>query len=118
MNPVGDYRSAIAAQLTAAGVEHVTTEPVAVAPFVLVGAWTGTAAQGRGGWAGSLAVTIAVPPPGNADALEALETALAAVYAALGFAPARPGPYTAGDGAAAVPAYHLTYPATIPNPNC
>jgi hypothetical protein len=117
MNPFGDHRADVAGKLTAAGVEHVTTDPAARPPFVLVGLITTTAAEGIGAWAATFPVTVAVPPPGDAVAAAAMETTVAAVYAAIGFAPARPITYSATPDAP-LPAYQLTYPASIPNPAC
>lgn len=117
MNPFTDHRDQVVARLQAAGVTTATTDPAARAPFVLVGLITTTAAEGIGGWAASFPVTIAVPPPGDHGAGLALEEGLTAVYATLGFAPARPQTYSA-DRDAPLPAYQLTYPASIPNPAC
>lgn len=118
MNPFGDHRATIAAKLVAAGVTVATIDPAASPPFVLIGAVTLDHAEGVGGWGGSVAVTIAVPPPGDLEALTALEELLTAVYGTLGFAPARTAQYQGGAGATSLPAYQLTYPAIIPNPNC
>src|SRR5204862_152735 len=111
MNPFTEHRETIVGKLRAAGIDTATADPAARAPFVLVGLITTTAAEGIGAWAATFPVTIAVPPPGDHGAGLALEDALAAVYAALGFAPARPQTYTA-DRDAPLPAYQLTYPAS------
>lgn len=116
-NPFTDHRADVVGKLTAAGVENVTADPAARPPFVLVGLITTTAAEGIGAWAATFPVTIAVPPPGDAAAAAAMEDTLAAVYAAIGFGPARPTTYSP-DPAQSLPAYQITYPASIPNPAC
>jgi hypothetical protein len=118
VNPFGDHRTTMLGKLTAAGIDTATMNPAAAPPFVLVGAITTSAAEGIGAWASTVPVTIAVPPPGDLDALAALEELLTAVYGALGFAPARPASYTSGAATTSLPAYQLTYPASIPNPDC
>lgn len=117
MSVFGDARATIAGKLTAAGLAGVTTDPAALPPFVLVDLVTLDRAVGVGAWGGSVPVKIVVPPPGDAAAGEALETALEVVVATLGFAPAVPGVYR-GAGDRELPAYTLTYPVDIPNPNC
>lgn len=119
MTAVNDYRDGLVARLVAAGIVTATADPAARPPFVLVGMVTTTAAEGIGGWAATVPVTIAVPAPGDDAAGRALGDALVDVYAALGFAPARPITYSpGGDRDTALPAYALTYPASIPNPAC
>lgn len=113
MSVFDDIRADMAAKLTAAGVT-ATTNPVAVAPFVLVGVPTMTAAAGVGGWAGTFPVWIVTPPPDNVAGLAWRLDQLEAVYAALGFAPAYPDRW--GDRDA--PAYVLSFPTTVPNPAC
>lgn len=117
MNPFGDHRADVAGKLVAAGVENVTTDPAARPPFVLVGLITTNAAEGIGAWAATFPVTVVVPPPGDAAAATSMETTVAAVYAALGFGPARPTIYSATPDAP-LPAYQITYQASIPNPAC
>ena len=117
MNGFTDHRQMMVGKLVAAGIDVATTEPAAAPPFVLVGLVTTTAAEGLGSWAATIPVTIAVPPPGDASAGTALEELLEQVYGALGFGPARPTIYGA-DRDAPLPAYQITYPASIPNPAC
>jgi hypothetical protein len=117
VNVFGDHRSMMVSKLLANGVDVATGDPAARPPFVLVGLVTTTAAEGIGAWAATVPVTIAVPPPGDAVAADALEELLEAVYVALGFAPARPLTYNP-DGQTGLPAYQVAYPASIPNPNC
>lgn len=125
MNGFTALRDELLGKLTAAAITvadtpvTITTDPAAnVPPFVLVGLITTAAADGLRAWKGTLPVTIAVPPPGDAVAAATLEDLLEDVYLAIGFAPARPGPYSAGENTTTLPAYVLTYPVSIPNPNC
>lgn len=117
MSVFGDHRATMVGKLTAAGIDVATADPAHGAPFVLVGLVTTTAAEGIGAWAATIPVTIAVPPPGDAAAGAALEDLLERVYGALGFGPARPMTYSA-DRDSPLPAYQITYPASIPNPAC
>lgn len=117
MNGFTEHRRTMVDKLVANGVGIATTEPAAAPPFVLVGLVTTTATEGIGAWAATIPVTIAVPPPGDAAAGAALEELLEQVYAVLGFGPARPTIYGA-DRDAPLPAYQITYPASIPNPAC
>ena len=119
MSAFGDYRADLVGKLRAAGVDVATGDPAARPPLVLVGLVTTTAAEGIGSWAATVPVTVAVPAPGDANAGAALEQLVQDVYAALGFAPARPTTYSpGGDRDTQLPAYQLTYPASIPNPDC
>jgi hypothetical protein len=113
----GDTRESIAGKLRAAGVEGVTTDPAALAPFVLVDLITVDRPAGVGAWGASVPVKIVVPPPGDAAAAAALETALELVLRTLGYAPAIPGVYR-GAGTTEQPAYTLTYPIDVSNPDC
>lgn len=115
MNTFDDVRQAMAGKLTAAGVA-VTLDPAAVAPFVLVGAPTVNGAAGVGGWESSVPVVIAATPPGNADALAWLLDQLELVLRTLGAASAVPGTYDVGGKD--LPAYSISYPVDIPNPDC
>lgn len=114
MSTFSNVRQARADLLTAAGLTDVTLDPAANVPMVLVDAITVRAAAGVGGWTGELPVRIVVPGPGNADALAMLEDRLEVVLATLGGAPAVPETY----GPTELPAYTVTYPVDIPNPNC
>jgi hypothetical protein len=113
----GDVRADMAAKLAAAGLAGVTLDPAALAPFVLVDLATVDTAEGVGAWGATVPVKIVVPPPGDADAVAALEAGLEVVLVTLGFARAVPGRYTTGDGKE-LPSYTCTYAVHIPNPNC
>lgn len=113
MSVFEDIRQDMVDKLRAAGVA-ATDDPRAVAPFVLVGVPSLTAASGIGAWDGAFPVWIVSPPPGDAFSLRWRLDQLEAVYGALGFAPAYPDMW--GDKDA--PAYLLTYPRTVPNPDC
>jgi hypothetical protein len=113
----GDVRDTVAGKLTAGGVSAVTTDPRAGLPCVLVGPVTVNTTVGVGGWSSTVAVEILHPPPGGADALAWLETQLEAVLVVYPAAvPAYPDTVTRNDSD--VPAYTLTVPVTVPNPNC
>ena len=117
MSVFGDVRGDVAGKLTAAGVPAVTLDPRAPLPCVLVGPVTVDMQRGAGGWASTVAVEIVHPPPGGTDALAWLEAALEAVLVACPAAvPAYPTTITRND--TEVPAYTLTVPVTVPNPNC
>ena len=117
MSAFTDARATIAGKLTAAGVPGVTVDPAALAPFVLVDLVTVNRSVGIGAWGASVPVKIVVPPPGNAEAAAALEATLETVLRTLGYAPAVPGVYR-GAGDTEHPAYTLTYPVDISNPDC
>lgn len=114
MSTFHDVRAEVAGKLTAAGVPDVTLDPAANVPYVLVDAITVTGSAGYGGWTGTLPVRIVVPPPGNAAALAALEDRLELVLVALGGIPSDPGVI----GPTEAPAYTVSVPVDIPNPNC
>lgn len=114
MSVFSDVRDDIAGKLTAAGVPDVTTDAAANVPFVLVDVITVDGAAGYGGWTGKLPIHIAVPPPGDATATAALEDRLELVLRTLGGAPAVPGVI----GPTNQPAYTVTIPVDIPNPDC
>lgn len=116
MNAFTTARETIAGKLTAAGVDGVTIDPAALAPFVLVDLVTVDRPSGVGAWGATLPVKIVVPPPGDAAAAAALEATLELVLRTLGYAPASPTIYRAGDKEH--PAYTLTYPVDIANPDC
>lgn len=117
MSAFTDARTAIAGKLTAAGVDGVTLDPAALAPFVLVDLATLDRAAGVGAWGVSIPVKIVVPPPGDAAAAAALESTLELVVRTLGFAPGAPGVYR-GAGDKELPMYALTYPTEVSNPDC
>lgn len=115
MTVFGDLRAEWAGKLVAAGVAIATTDPNANVPFVLVEPITLGAPQGVGAWTGTLTITIAVPPPGDADAMAALEELLQLVVTTHP-APTSAVPTTYSQRE--LPAYTVTYPVTVPNPNC
>lgn len=117
MNPFGDTRAELAGKLTAGGVAGVTLDPAALPPFVLVDAAVGDRdPQGVGAWPVSIPIKIVEPPPGDAACLDRLEQTLTLVFRALGRAPFNPYTYRAGDRE--LPAYLVTYPRDVPNPDC
>lgn len=120
MNPAGELRAEWAAKLIAAAYPEldgftITTDPNALVPFVLFDAITFGPAAGIGAWTATLPVVVGVAPPGDGPALGVLEAATVAVLRAFP-APtsAVPGTYGAKDH----PAYVVTYPVQIPNPDC
>lgn len=116
MNVFDDARSELAGKLTAAGLA-ATLDPAALPPFVLVDLPDGTETPfGIGGWPVTVPVKIVVPPPGDAAAGTALLDQLEVVWRTLGWAPAYPTTVTVG--AADCPAYVVTYPVDVPNPDC
>ena len=117
-NPFRQARDDLVAKLLANGVPRATVDPGANPPFVLVGLITINSPRGGvGAWAGDVDISIVVPPPGDLDALTALEDVLAAVLAVTGYAPAVPDTYALSPTATA-PAYVVTLPIDVPNPNC
>lgn len=118
MTTFGDTRAGMAAKLTAAGSDwHVTTDPAALAPFILVDLCAVTAAEGVGAWTCTIPVRVVVPGPGDGIAAAALEDGLQLVLTTLGFARADPARYTTGDGKD-LPSYVCAYTARVPNPYC
>jgi hypothetical protein len=116
MTVFGELRETYRAKLAAAFGDgtNVTTDPGALVPYVLVDAVTVVGSAGVGGWTGRLPIRCVVPAPGDAVALAALETMLETVLVTLGGAPATPET----SGPTDLPAYVVTYPVEIPNPNC
>ena len=116
MTAIGDVRETYRGKLAAAFTDGtlVTTDPGALAPYVLVDAVTVVGAAGVGGWAGTLPIRCVVPGPGDADALAALEAMVETVLRTCGGAPAVPDTHGPTD----LPAYVITYPIDIPNPDC
>lgn len=122
MSVFEDMRTAYRDRLDAAnGTGFATLDPAALPPFVLVGLIDAPdPASGRGGigsWRCRLPVVVAVPPPGDAAGVAAMGDALEQVWRTLGAAPTEAGPYTA-PGRAELPAYTVTYPVDVPNPDC
>lgn len=116
MNAFDTAREAMAGKLTAAGVP-ATLDPAANVPFVLVDLVTVTGASGIGAWAATVPVKIVAAPPGDAAAARWLGDQLELVLRTLGAAPAAPGTYLQGE-ANRCPAYTVTYPYDVPNPDC
>ena len=115
MNVFGDLRADYAGKLAAAGLTNVTTDPNALVPFVLVDAISGPGTgAGVGGWQGNLPIRIVAAPPGDGPTLAGLEEQLQVVLVTLGAAPFSADTY----GPKELPAYTVTYPVTVPNPNC
>lgn len=112
-------RHRLAVELDRAGVAGVTLDPGALPPYVLVDLIRFTPpAQGIGSWPGSVVVRVVVPPPGDATAAAALETTTTNVLRALGFPQSGiPTTVELNDGKPN-PAYELTYPIDVPNPDC
>ena len=116
MSTFADYRTDVVAKLIAAGVATATTNPRANPPAVIVGPISLDAAEGVGGWVGSLEVLCIAPPPADDRALSQLEDVAEVVLRTLGFG--RLVPERVTHGAADVPAYSLTYPVRLTNPDC
>lgn len=115
---LNDERAVIAGKLTAAGVSPVTLDPASSAPFVLVGPpRSDGAAVGIGGWAVRYPVVVAAAPPGDLAALawqlDQLELVLRTLGPSDDWAPGTYDP--AGK---ALPAYTITYPRDVANPDC
>lgn len=113
MSVFQDVRLELVDKLRAAGVE-ATANPAVTPPCVLIGVPVVTAAQGVGGWAGEFPVWIISPPPDSAQGLAWRLDQLEACYRSIGFAPA----YVDSWGDRDAPAYLLTYPRTVTNPDC
>ena len=117
-SPFEQVRVDLAGKLQAAGLDVATIDPGAGVPFVLVGLIALTPpSSGVGAWAGRVPVSIVAAPPGNLAAGRWLEQTLTTVLATLGWAPATPTRYQLDDTHDA-PAYELTYPVDVPNPDC
>lgn len=114
-------RADVAAKLTAAlavyDLEPATLDPATLPPFVLVDLLSVTRAEGIGGWGCDLPIRIVVPPPGDVVAAAALGDRLEVVLRTLGYCPAVPDEYRVGDRTPA-PSYTVTYPVSVPNPDC
>jgi hypothetical protein len=110
---IADERATIAGKLTAAGMT-ITLDPGAVAPFVLVGQPVGVSASGVGAWQITYPIIVASTPPGDAASLAWRLEQVETIVLTLGWAPFAPGIYGPKD----LPAYTLTYPRTVTNPNC
>jgi len=115
---MGTARAGMAAAITAAG-EPATLNPVGNPPMILVDAGTWESASGVGAWDVSIPVRCIVPPPGDADALGALEAMVEHVLSALGWAVAEPASWAPSPATPhPMPCYTLTYRRQIPNPDC
>ena len=118
MSNLNDERAVIAGKLAAAGVETVTLDPATSAPFVLVGPpRSNGAGAGVGGWTVAYPVIVAAAPPGDAAALVWQLDQVELVLRTLGpSADWQPGTYDpAGKN---LPAYTVTYPRDVTNPDC
>ncbi len=125
MSAFHDARVDVAGKLTAAGIPAVTLDPANVPPFVLVDMVTRhLAPEGVGAVRCELPVRVVVPPPGDTHALAALEDVLEAVLRVVGWSvpftaePYELGARTADGDPVACPAYTVTLPVSIPNPDC
>ena len=116
MNVFDTARGELAAKLDTGAPFTVTTDPAGNPPMILVDLVTVAGAAGVGGWSATIPVRVIVPPPGDAGAAAALGDGLEWVLRTLGGAPANPTVLAVG--AANCPAYTITYPADIPNPDC
>lgn len=114
MSNLNGARTAIAAQLVAAGVDRVTLTRTETAPFVFVGMPIGLAAVGIGAWHCEYPITAVYLPPGDDNAAAWVLEQVELIIGALGFSTFRPT--TWGDDQ--WPAYQLAYPHDVPNPNC
>jgi hypothetical protein len=116
VNAFTDARTELAGKLAAAGVT-VSIDPRAVPPYVLVDVPTITAGQGRGGWSATIPIRVVAAPPGTAAALEWLLDQTELVLRTLLTArDAVPG--TVDAAGKDCPAYTITVPVQIPNPDC
>ena len=111
---LADTRQAIADQLAAAGVDRVTLTRTETAPFVFVGLPVGLSAVGIGAWHCEYPITAVYLSPGDVNAATWALEQVEKIVGALGFAVFRPTSW--GDDQ--WPAYLLTYPRDVPNPNC
>ena len=86
-------------------------------PYVLVDVPTITGGAGRAGWSATIPIRVVAAPPGTASALswllDTVETVLRTVLTAAG---ADPG--TVDAAGKQCPAYTITVPVQIPNPDC
>lgn len=84
MSAFAEARNAVAATLTAGGVEHVSLDPRGQPPFVLVDA-PSTVNPENGGmtWSLVIPVRIIASPPGNSEALDWMLTQLELALVAL-----------------------------------
>jgi hypothetical protein len=114
--PFQAARDRCAAMLTAAGVESVTTDPVAAPPCVLVGLPEEIVSKGRAGWEFTLPVWIISPAPGGLDAAAWLLTQLPKVLDTLRGSSAEPDTFEVSGKEC--PAYRVEHNVTIDNPNC
>lgn len=116
MSAFHDVRVDLAGKLAAAGVDTVTLDPRQPPPCVLVDAPTVRGGAGVGGWTCDYPVVVLAVPPGGADTLTWLLDQVELILRTLGPAAATPGRYDpAGKD---LPAYTVTYPRDVPNPDC
>lgn len=112
-------RAQLAAVLVAAGVDAVTLVRTEVAPFVFVGLPTGTGQNiGIGAWRCEYPITAVGIGPGDSDAAAWLLTQVELILRTLGLAVFRPTSWSTGPDGPDLPAYQLTYPRDVPNPDC
>ena len=109
-------REDIAGKLSAAGVTNVTLDPRGQLPNVLVGLPSVVGTEGIGGWAVSIPIEIATPPPGDLDAANWMLDALEPILVTLFGAPAEPRSLTRNGED--VPGYVVTLLVSVSNPNC
>lgn len=114
-DPFTAEREAIAARLTAAGVERVALDRGQAPPFVVVGVPTGTGEPiGLGAWRAEYPVHVVYLAPGDRTAAGWGLEQVTAALGALGLAAFRPVTY--GDDQ--LPAFQLVVRRDVPNPNC
>ena len=108
-------RAQLAAVLVDAGVDRVTLVRTETAPFVFVGMPTGNGQNiGIGAWRAEYPVTAVALPPGESNSSAWLLEQVELILRTLGLAPFKPTSW----GADELPAYVLTYPRDVPNPDC
>lgn len=113
MSAANDVRHDLAGKLAAAGLP-ATTDPRAVAPFVLVGEPTMLGPVGIGGWTLEVPVHVVAPAPGDEASLEWRLEQAEAVCRVVGADAYTPDVYGAGD----LPAYLVRVLADVTNPDC
>lgn len=114
-DPFTDQREAIAAALTAAGVERVALDRGQSPPFVVVGFPDGPGESvGIGAWRALFPVHLVYLEPGDRNATEWLGAQLTSALGVLGINAWRATSY--GDDQ--LPAVLLTVRRDVPNPAC
>lgn len=115
MGALNDTRATIAAKLTAAGIP-ATLDPRQPPPCVLIDLPQIVTTAGIGGWGCEIDVVALAVPPGGVEAAAWLLDTAEMVLRTLGPALGGPGRYDpAGKD---LPAFTLTYPTDVPNPDC